>query len=62
MDAYDIAGKIQKYWAALYPKHSGELPKPKTTVKVVVPTEYGYREVVGVKITDDKIELVLDKE
>jgi hypothetical protein len=62
MDAYDIAGKIQKYWAALYPKHSGELPKPKTAVKVVVSTEYGYREVVGVKITDDKIELVLDKE
>jgi hypothetical protein len=62
MDAYDIAGKIQKYWAALYPKHSGELPKPKTEIKVVVSSEYGYREVVGVKITDDKIELVLDKE
>lgn len=62
MDAYDIANKIQKYWAALYPKHSGEMPKPKTKVRVVINTPEGYREVVGVHIQDDMIELELDKE
>jgi hypothetical protein len=63
MDAYDIAGKIQKYWAALYPKNSGEMPKPKVEIKVIVNTPEGYREVVGVCIKDEnKIELVLDKE
>lgn len=62
MDAYDISDKIKKYWAALYPKASGELPKPKTTIKVVVNTPEGYREVVGVYINDDKIELTLDVE
>ena len=62
MDAYDIADKIKKYWMVLYPKHSGVLPKPTTTIKVVVITEYGYREVVGVQIVDGRIELELDKE
>lgn len=62
MDAYDISDKIKKYWAALYPKNSGEMPKPKREIKVVVNTEYGYREVVGVYINDDKIELKLDTE
>lgn len=62
MDAYDIFHKIQKYWAVLYPKNSGELPKLKTAIKVIVNTPEGYREVVGVYINDDKIELVLDKE
>jgi|LauGreDrversion4_2_1035121.scaffolds.fasta_scaffold1934324_2 hypothetical protein len=62
MDAYDIAGKIQKYWAALYPKASGELPKPKQIIKVLVNTEYGMREVVGVSIVDNHIQLELDKE
>jgi hypothetical protein len=62
MDAYDISDKIKKYWAALFPKDSGSGRMPKAVVKVVVNTEYGYREVVGVYIKDDKIELVLDKE
>jgi hypothetical protein len=62
MDAYDIAGKIQKYWAALYPKHSGEMPKSKAHVKVLVMTSEGYREVVGVHINDDYIQLDLDGE
>ncbi len=62
MDAYDIAAKIQKYWAALYPKHSGEIPKSKSEIKVIVNTPEGYREVVGVYINDNKIELILDKE
>jgi hypothetical protein len=62
MDAYDISDKIKKYWCALYPKASGEMPKPKFKVRVVINTAEGYREVVGVHITDDMIELELDKE
>ena len=62
MDAYDVAEKIKKYWAALFPKDSGSGKLARATIKVVVNTEYGYREVVGVYIKDDKIELVLDKE
>ena len=62
MDAYDIAGKIQKYWAALFPKDSGTGKLSNNKIKVIVDTEYGFREVVGVRITDDKIELILDKE
>ena len=61
MDAYDIAAKVQKYWAAIYPKHSGEMPKT-SEVKVLVNTEYGLREVVGVYIVDKHIQLELDKE
>jgi hypothetical protein len=62
MDAYDIADKIKKYWMALYPKHSGVLPNPTSKIKVVVSTEYGYREVVGIQIVNGCIELELDKE
>jgi hypothetical protein len=62
MDAYDIGNKISKYWAALFPKHSGEMPKPKTVIKVVVNTDEGFREVVGVHIDDGLIVLELDKE
>jgi hypothetical protein len=62
MDAYDISEKIKKYWCALYPKNSGEIAKPKHKVKVVINTPEGYREVVGVHIQDDMIELELDKE
>ena len=62
MDAYDIFHKIQKYWMALVPKNSGDINKNKTKIKVVVMTQEGYREVRGVVINDDKIELVLDNE
>lgn len=62
MDAYDIAGKIQKYWAALYPKNSGQIAKPKAEIKVLVNTSEGLREVVGVYIQDTHIQLELDKE
>ena len=63
MDAYDVAEKLKKYWAALYPKESGSGKMVISKIKVVVNTEYGFREVVGVYIRDqDKIELVLDKE
>ena len=62
MDAYDISDKIKKYWCALYPKNSGEINKDKKRVRVVINTVEGYREVVGVHIQDDMIELELDKE
>jgi hypothetical protein len=62
MDAYDISDKIKKYWCAIYPKDSGLLAKSKRKVMVLVNTEYGYREVVGVEIVDDKIILNLEQE
>ena len=62
LDAYEISDKIKKYWCALYPKCSGEINKQKKFVKVVVMTEEGYREVIGVHIQDDFIQLELDKE
>jgi hypothetical protein len=62
MDAYDISEKLKKYWMALYPKNSGELPKSKEPIKVVVMTAEGYREVRGVIINDGRIELIIDGE
>ena len=63
MDAYDIASKLQKYWAALYPKNSGDLVKPKVDIKVCVMTEDGLRVVKGVHIIGERlIQLELDKE
>ncbi len=62
LDAYEISDKIKKYWCALYPKNSGEIKKDKKFIKVVVMTNKGYREVVGVHIQDDFIQLELDKE
>lgn len=62
MDAYDIAHKINKYWMALVPKNSGEIIKAKNQIKVVVMTPEGYREIRGVQISEDKIELILDNE
>lgn len=62
MDAYDVSEKIKKYWAVLYPKNSGEMLKPRSKVKVVVYTDEGWREVVGVYINDNVIELKLDTE
>jgi hypothetical protein len=38
------------------------MPKPKHKVRVIINTDEGYREVVGIHITDDMIELELDKE
>jgi hypothetical protein len=62
MDAYDISDKIKKYWCVLVPKNSGEINKSKRGVKVVINTPEGYREVVGVHIHEEMIELELDKE
>ena len=62
MDAYDICQKLQKYWMCLVPKNSGEMMKSRNSVKVIVLTDDGYREVRGVHIQDGMIELELDKE
>ncbi len=63
MDAYDIADKIKKYWAALYPKNSGEISKTKAKIRVCVyDPEEGFKDVVGVRIYDDFIELRLEEE
>jgi hypothetical protein len=62
MDAYDLGNKITKYWAALYPKNSGEIAKPKSDVRVYVTTPDGQRQVVGVRIDNDKILLITDGE
>lgn len=62
MDAYDISDKIKKYWCAIVPKHSGEITKSNKKVRVVVNTDDGYREVTGVYIKDNMIELTINKE
>jgi len=62
MDAYEIYQKINKYWATLYPKSSGDLVKQKPKIKVIVLTDDGYREVVNVRINGNMIELELDNE
>jgi len=62
MDAHTISEKIMKYWMCIYPKHSGEIVKSKEDIKVCVMTDEGLREVVGVHIQDNYIQLELDKE
>jgi len=63
MDAYDIADKIKKYWAALYPKNSGEISKTRAKIRVCVYVpEEGFKDVVGVRIYDDFIELRLEED
>ena len=51
-----------KYWMCIVPKHSGEITKNKESIKVCVMTNEGLREVVGVHIQDNFIQLELDKE
>jgi hypothetical protein len=47
---------------ALVPKNSGDIIKGKDRIKVIVLTDDGYREVRGVVINDQHIELILDNE
>ena len=63
MYAYDIADKIKKLWSDLYPKNSGELPKSKAKIRVCVydPAE-GFKDVVGVRVFDGFIELILEED
>jgi hypothetical protein len=60
MDAYDVAEKLKKYWAALYPKNSGELAKTKAQIHVIVNTPDGFKAVKSVVIQGDHIELILE--
>ena len=62
MDAHTLSEKIMKYWMCIVPKHSGEITKNKESIKVCVMTNEGLREVVGVHIQDNFIQLELDKE
>ena len=62
MDAHTISEKIMKYWMCVVPKHSGELNKNKDEIKVCVMTDEGLREVVGVHIEGNHIQLELDRE
>lgn len=62
MDAHTISEKIKKYWMCIVPKHSGELNKSKDEIKVCVMTDEGLREVIGVHIEGNYIQLELDRE
>ena len=62
LDAYEISDKIKKYWCALYPKNSGQIDKIHTRIKVTVNTPEGLREVVGVHIVENNIQLELDND
>jgi hypothetical protein len=63
MDARDLSQATFKLWQEKYPKNSGEIHKALTKVPVVVWTEQGYREVVGIGINHlGVIEIKLDNE
>lgn len=63
MDARDLSEQIFKRWQEKYPKDSGSIHKSLQSIPVVVWTEHGYRQVVGVTINAlGIIELVLDDE
>jgi hypothetical protein len=64
MDAYDLADSLKSMWAQHFDKASGSLPKPENKIRVVVNTDDGLREVVGLHWNREtnNIELVLDNE
>lgn len=64
MDAYDIADLIKKLWAEHIPKDSGVISKSKYRMPVVVWTEEGYRQVVGITYNSklNLIQLEMDSE
>lgn len=62
MDAYDIGQKVSKYWAALFPKDTANMTKSKVPIRVMVNTPEGMRQVIGVHIVENYIQLELDKE
>ena len=64
MDAYDLSNKIKDVWIKHSDKKSGIMSKKIPSMPVVVATEDGYREVIGVFWNNElnKIELVLDTE
>ena len=62
MDAYNIYHIIKRLWGEYVNKNSGMIVKSTDAIKVCVWTPEGYREVIGVHIQDNMIELELDKE
>ena len=64
MDAYDLSNAVKQKWVDHSDKRSGMLEKDKNHMAVMVWTEEGYREVVGVFFNKDinAIELILDQE
>lgn len=63
MDARDLSEHIFKKWQEVYPKDSGAIHKSLKAVPVVVWTEHGYRQVIGVTFNHlGIIELQLDEE
>lgn len=64
MDAYDLIEMMKTMWVDKVDKSSGQLDKSKGKIGVVVHTDEGYRNVIGVfwNRETNKIELVLDTE
>ena len=64
MDAYDLYHAIKNLWVENSDKRSGMLEKSQQHMAVMVNTEYGYREVVGLRMNKElnAIELILDQE
>ena len=64
MDAYDLSDLMKKMWADNADKASGQLPKPKNKITVIVNTDDGYREVTGLLWNRElnRIEMVLDND
>ena len=64
MDAYDLSDMMKKMWADHADKASGDLTKPKNKISVVINTEEGYRQVIGLFWNREinKIEMVLDND
>lgn len=64
MDAYDLYHAIKHLWAENSDKRSGSLIKSQQHMAVMINTEYGYREVVGIRMNTEinAIELILDQE
>lgn len=64
MDAYDLIEMLKKLWQDKADKASGLLQKRYSKMEVVVHTDEGLRNVVGVRWDDStkKIMLLLDTE
>ena len=64
MDAYDLYQTIKHLWAENSDKRSGFLEKSQQHMAVMINTEYGYREVIDIRMNKElnAIELILDKE
>ena len=64
MDAYDLSDMMKKMWADRADKASGDLTKPKNKISVVINTNEGYRQVIGLFWNREinKIEMVLDND